>query len=414
MNRFSLRNLGPGLLLAATAIGVSHLVQSTRAGAGWGLALTWVILLANLFKYPFFEFGSRYVAGTGESLIEGYRRQGRWVLWLYILITISVMFIVEAAVTIVTGSLFARVFGLGMNTATWSGILLGVCAIVLVVGRFRVLDGIIKVVIVALTLSTALALTLALVNGGASRLSCTQDLDIFRPELLLFAVALMGWMPSSLDIPVWQSVWVLEERKQGKMRDAQSVMTDFNIGYIGTAVIALMFMLLGALVMYGTGEELSAGGIQFAGQFINMYVSTLGEWSFALIAIAALTTMTSTTLAVLDAFPRVLGMALESGLRMRLDDRASRRLRQILMILLAVGCYLIIAYMTGNLRLLVDFATTVSFVVAPVLAIFNYRAVTAPHMPPAMRPRPWLRLLAAVGWAFLTVFTVLFLWTKLS
>jgi len=31
-----LKTLGPGILFASTAIGVSHLVQSTRAGAEFG------------------------------------------------------------------------------------------------------------------------------------------------------------------------------------------------------------------------------------------------------------------------------------------------------------------------------------------------------------------------------------------
>ena len=37
---------GPGLLWASAAIGVSHLVQSTRAGADGGFAVAWVILAA--------------------------------------------------------------------------------------------------------------------------------------------------------------------------------------------------------------------------------------------------------------------------------------------------------------------------------------------------------------------------------
>lgn len=73
---------GPGLLWAATAIGVSHLVQSTRAGALAGFGLAGVILLALILKYPFFEFGPRYAAATGTSLVEGYSRLGRWALWL--------------------------------------------------------------------------------------------------------------------------------------------------------------------------------------------------------------------------------------------------------------------------------------------------------------------------------------------
>ena len=68
-----LKTLGPGILFASTAIGVSHLVQSTRAGANFGFALIPFILAANIFKYPFFEFGSRYANAAGESIIDGYK-----------------------------------------------------------------------------------------------------------------------------------------------------------------------------------------------------------------------------------------------------------------------------------------------------------------------------------------------------
>ena len=54
-----LKKLGPGLLFAGAAIGVSHLVQSTKAGADFGLGLIWALIIANLFKYPFFQFGPR-------------------------------------------------------------------------------------------------------------------------------------------------------------------------------------------------------------------------------------------------------------------------------------------------------------------------------------------------------------------
>lgn len=45
-----LSKLGPGLLFAGAAIGVSHLVQSTRAGAdfGWGLICPSKMLLKEL------------------------------------------------------------------------------------------------------------------------------------------------------------------------------------------------------------------------------------------------------------------------------------------------------------------------------------------------------------------------------
>ena len=55
-----IKKLGPGLLFAGTAIGVSHLVQSTKAGAEFGFGLTWALFIAILLKYPFFKFAPKY------------------------------------------------------------------------------------------------------------------------------------------------------------------------------------------------------------------------------------------------------------------------------------------------------------------------------------------------------------------
>src|SRR5690606_3268942 len=71
---------GPGLMFAASAVGVSHLVQSTRGGAGFGAGILLVIVLICLLKYPLFLFGAWYTAATGNTVIEGYRQLGRWIL----------------------------------------------------------------------------------------------------------------------------------------------------------------------------------------------------------------------------------------------------------------------------------------------------------------------------------------------
>ena len=55
---------GPGLMFAATSVGVSHIVQSTRAGAEFGLGLVVLVLVVNLIKYPAFHFGTRYALAT--------------------------------------------------------------------------------------------------------------------------------------------------------------------------------------------------------------------------------------------------------------------------------------------------------------------------------------------------------------
>ena len=86
MKRFNFSKLGPGLLFAGAAIGVSHLVQSTRAGANFGWGLLWALVLTNLFKYPFFQAGPRFAIATGKSLLEGYYNLGKGYLWVYFIL----------------------------------------------------------------------------------------------------------------------------------------------------------------------------------------------------------------------------------------------------------------------------------------------------------------------------------------
>ena len=92
MKRFNLSKLGPGLLFAGAAIGVSHLVQSTRAGADFGWGLLWALVLTNLFKYPFFQAGPRFAIATGKSLLEGYFNLGKGYLWVYFILNFVTMF----------------------------------------------------------------------------------------------------------------------------------------------------------------------------------------------------------------------------------------------------------------------------------------------------------------------------------
>ena len=84
----AISKLGPGLLFAGAAIGVSHLVQSTRAGADFGFGLIWALILVNLFKYPFFQYGPRYAIATGESLLDGYYKIGKFFLIAYFILNI--------------------------------------------------------------------------------------------------------------------------------------------------------------------------------------------------------------------------------------------------------------------------------------------------------------------------------------
>ena len=115
-----LRAIGPGIMYAGTAIGVSHLVQSTRAGAGYGFALVWAVIAAHLLKYPFFEASHRYTAATGENLLVGYLRVGRWALVGFLVVALALSIPSAAVLTIVTAGMASHMFGASLTPMAWA------------------------------------------------------------------------------------------------------------------------------------------------------------------------------------------------------------------------------------------------------------------------------------------------------
>ena len=401
----TIKSLGPGLLWAGAAVGVSHLVQSTRAGAIYGFQLVGIILLINLFKYPFFEFGPRYASATGESLLHGYKRLGKWALVLYLLLTVATMFTLQAAITAVTAGLFSFVFPNTFNTVTWAILILTIATIIVAFGKYSFLDKIIKFIIILLALSTLVAVISASTKGfnPQPEFATTFDWGFYDIALL---IAFAGWMPSAIDISVWHSFWSVAKSKQGKhIPSVKESLFDFNIGYIGTAILSIGFLSLGALVMYGTGNTFSENGTVFAGQLIHLFTTNLGSWAYIFIAVAALTTMSSTTLTCLDAYPRVLKPATELIFpKLKKNDSDNWNwLSWMWLIILISGTLLILLFFLKGMSFLVDLATTLSFLTAPVLGYLNFKVVMGKNASEEHKPKRWLRILSWIGLTVLTI-----------
>lgn len=407
-DRFS--QLGPGLLYAGAAIGVSHLVQSTRAGAEFGFSLVGVIILTNIVKYPIFEIGARYVAATGQTLLDGYRKIGKWVVALYVLMTISTMFIIMAAITLVTAGLLYQLTGINLDAKLLGIILLVGSTFILIVGKYSALDKFMKFIVLMLTFCTMVALSFAIIEPVHTQPEYLTYFDFSNSNHVLFLVALIGWMPAPLDIVVWHSLWAASKNKeQGSVASLKVSLTDFRIGYWGTTLLSVAFLSLGALMMYGTGTEVASSSIGFSEQLLKLYIYNIGQWAFPFIAIAAFTTMFSTLLTCLDAFPRSLRKSTKI-LFPRFEKKTFHRVLYRNWIFLTVfGTVVILFYFGHDMRTLVDFATTTSFVLAPVFAIFNYIAMNDKGIKSTYTQPNWLKLSSIGSIAILTVFSIWFL-----
>lgn len=406
MRKGFLQTLGPGLLFAGAAIGVSHLVQSTKAGADFGFGLLWALLLVHIFKYPFFQFGPRYAAATGETLLEGYKKLGKPVLAIYYVLNFITMFIIQAAVTIVTAALATQLFGSftsTFNLAIWSSIILLVSVVILIIGKYNLLDKLMKYIIILLSISTVAAVSIAFYNSTESY-DVSQILPSGSVEIT-FLIAFLGWMPGPMDISIWHSIWSVEKSKNSFIKiKPKDAIFDFNVGYIGTLILGICFVLLGALVMYKSGETFSNKGAAFASQLIDLYTKNLGSFSYIFIAIAAFTTMFSTTITTLDASPR--SMNISTKLLTRKEFKYGY---WFWIILLFLGTFLILRYFMNSMGSLVKIATILSFLTAPFYAILNTILITGKHTPQEHRPSLFTKILSVVGILFLIGFSIWFL-----
>ena len=397
-----LQKLGPGLLFAGAAIGVSHLVQSTKAGSNFGFGLLWALLLINLIKYPFFQYGPRYAAATGENLLEGYKKLGKWALRFYALLTLATMFTIQTAVTIVTAGIASSLFGSSLSLELWAVIILGFCFLLLLLGKYNLLDKMMKIIIILLSISTLLAVWIAF-NNSSGELQWTQVFPTSNLEVV-FLIAFMGWMPAPLDVSIWHSLWAVEKQKTTDVFNKKSALLDFNIGYVSTIILGVCFLLLGGLVMYGSGKSFSDSGGEFSLQLIDMYTENLGDWSFAIIGVAAFTTMFSTTLTTLDASPRAMNKTMELILEKKIKKGYNAWL-----ILLILGTVIIFFLFLSEMGSLIKIATILSFLTAPFYALMNYLVLCSKYTPKSWQPSKTMHILSIFGILFLFGFNIWYL-----
>lgn len=401
--------LGPGILGAAAAIGGSHLVASTQAGAIYGWQLVGLILLVNLLKYPFFQIGARYTMAADESLIQGYDRIGRGYLYLFTVLNLIAAVISAAGVAMLCGSILGLFIGDSLTVTQLSMIVLAGSLVFLLTGHYKTLDKVTKWIIVGLAVATLSAVCLALNKGGVAPPNFVSP-SPWNWASVGFLVALMGWMPAPIELSTWNSVWLRQKKQLNKSLDYQDALVDFNVGYLTSTLLALAFVALGALVLHGSGVNLATSGIGFAHQLVDVYASVMGEWSRWLIAVIAFLCMFSTTVTVLDGYSRALsecfvqfGQPQGSG-----PTGSGSRYTYPLMVGMAIISALIIMFFKGALLAMLEFAMISAFISALVFAWLNYRLMDLAVVPERYRLGNGMRVLSWLGMLFFAGFNLLF------
>lgn len=369
---------GPGLLLAATSIGGSHLLLAPELGARFGYGLLWLVVVAHLLKYAAFEAGPRYTAMTGEALLAGYARvpgPRAWPLWMGLVDMLIESVGVLAAVIALTASLLRGFFGVG-SLPLW-GLGVGLTALVLVwTGGYRRLSRI------------TLALMAALVLGTLAVFLATPSLDLTKagrgllpgplpPAAWLLAASVLGWMPTGVGVSIWHSLWLQRSLEREPIGDRRETLrwacADTRRGYLLSLVLALVFVCLGAAVLQPHHVVL-ADQTEVALTLSSLYGAAF-PWMGPVFLMIAFTTMFSTCYAAMDGFPRTLVATLDllRG-KTRCMQPESRKIYRLYLLVATFGGLGVLAAVPDPVRL-IQILGALTLLFTPAYAALNHYCV---------------------------------------
>ena len=201
------------------------------------------------------------------------------------------------------------------------------------------------------------------------------------------------------------------QQQTGHFATSKETSIDFYIGYVSAVVLAVLFLALGALIMHGSGESFSNNGVTFTNQLINLYTTTIGEWSRLLILTAAFATMFSTSLTCVDGYPRSLAAC--CALIGKLPQIRFQQIHQLWIAITVLASAAVILFFVKNLIQLLTFAAIVSFLTSPIIAAINYKVMNGPNVIPKDRPGTILKLISWLGLMFFVSMAVGFVYLKL-
>jgi Mn2+/Fe2+ NRAMP family transporter len=403
-----LAQFGPGMIWAMVAIGQTHVILSTYAGARFGFSLLWVVILAHLCTYPVFEYGPRYAVATGESLIGAYtriRRMRTFMIIFFGILLLTVPFLVIASLLSVTASILLAAFP-QLSFNAWCLAISCVTAALIFAGRYKGLEFACIAMSGVLVIATVAAFFLRLPQP--QEILANGLIPAIPAGSMLTLVALIR-MPTDPATSIMHSVWAVKKREEwigveGLQAGLRKSIIDLRVGFAFSLLIAFIFLSLGAVVLHPRGINLE--GLDIAIKLSQIYTQTVGSWTFPLFIGVAFIALWGSYYANADGVPRMFE-ALYNSLNKQEQKLELSPLRSIYTAII-LGGGLILAIAAQRPVFLVLLAVSAGLIAYPMIYLMNIYAVTK-MVEKEFRPSRFSLCLAWLGVAYSIVGVTLLL-----
>lgn len=318
-----LRSIGPGLIITASIVGSGELIATPKVAGEAGFTLLWFIMLGCFIKvFVQVELG-RYAVTTGQTTLEamnsipGPRFIVSWLLWLWLGMYVTLVFQVAGIVGGVADVFSAA--GLLLDKRLLALGVAGSTAVLLVLGRYRLVENLSTTMVALFTLATIIAVgSLQWSSHAITWANLSEGFQFKLPESTGTAFGAFGIIGVGASELIYYPYWCLEkgyalhvgphdgtagwlERARGWMRVMR---IDAWFSFVIYTLATLAFYLLGAAVLHAKGLEVNDKGM--IDTLAHMYADSLGTWSLYLFLLGAFFALYSTVFVATASNARLL------------------------------------------------------------------------------------------------------------
>lgn len=337
-----LRQIGPGLIIAAAIVGSGELIVTPKLGASAGFTLLWFIILGCVLKvFIQIELG-RVTLSRGlttletMNLVPGPRVRVSWLLWLWAVMFAATVFQIAGMVGAVASVL--ALAGVNVSVKLLAiGIGLGT-AVILVLGRYKLIETASTWMVVAFTACTMVAVVaLQFTPYAVTSANLAEGFSFNLPPSFTVAFAAFGIIGVGASELIYYPYWCLEkgyarhvgrpdgsaawdERARGWMRVLRA---DAWVSCAVYTSATLAFYILGAAILHA--KKLDVTNADMIPTLAHMYQETFGAWSLPLFLVGAAAVLYSTIFVATASNARLLADALVVFKVRSFPDAAARQ-----------------------------------------------------------------------------------------
>ena len=271
---FSIKDIGPGLVIAATGLGAGDLIAAAVAGARYGTTILWAAILGAIVKFAMNEGLVRWQLATGSTLIEGWIQRLPRIVSLYFLVYLVLWSFIVAGALIASTGLAAHAIYQDISVAHW-GMLHSLAALLLVItGRYALLEKIMKLFMALMLL--VVIVCAAMVAPDLSDIARGLLAPTIPEGSAVFVMSVIGGVGGSVTLLCY-GYWI-RERNWNSSADLQRSRIDLGVAYALTGIFGIAIMIIAA----GARPEVVSGPTMVLGLADRLaeVVGPIGKWCF--------------------------------------------------------------------------------------------------------------------------------------